>query len=276
MICYLNGSFVNESEAKVSTFDRGFLFGDGIYEVVPVVGGKVFDVDGFWERFLRSLGEISLKTPATKDEILEIFKVLLEKNKLDEGGIYLQVTRGAAKRQFEFLDLEQTFFVYSYETQVVDNPLAKTGIKVISTEDIRWKRKDIKSISLLAQCIAKNEAVKQGAYEAFMVENGFVTEGASSTAYIVKNNTIITAPLSSPVLPGVRRKNLVQIAKKLGINFQERHFSIDEVKTADEAFISAATLLLLPVVNIDGHDINGAKVGKITQALRDEYVLRTK
>lgn len=276
MICYLNGSYVKESDAKVSAFDRGFLFGDGIYEVVPVVGGKVFDVEGFWERFLRSLNEISLKAPASKDEILEIFRNLLEKNKLNEGGIYLQITRGAAKRQFEFLKLEQTFFAYSYEAKVIDNPLAKTGIKVISTEDIRWKRKDIKSISLLAQCIAKNEAVKQGAYEAFMVEDGFVTEGASSTAYIVKNNTIITAPLSSPILPGVRRKNLVQIAKKLGLNFQERHFSIEEVKNADEAFITAATLLVLPVVNIDGVDINGANIGPITKALRKEYILRTK
>lgn len=270
---YLNGEFIKEDEAKISVFDRGFIFGDGIYEVLPVIESKLVDVDGFWERLVRSLGEISLKSPLSKEEYLHVFNSLIQKNNLKEGGIYTQITRGVGKRDFYFLkDLKPTCMAFSYNVNILNNPLFQSGIKVVSVEDIRWKRRDIKSISLLGQCKAKTQAQDEGAYEGFMVEDGVVTEAVSSSAYIIKDNTIITAPLTNKILPGVRRKNIINIANKLGIKMEFRHFTVDEVKNADECFISAATLLILPVINIDNTPINNEKIGKITMLLKDEYV----
>ena len=251
---FLNGEFLQKDEAKVSAFDRGFIFGDGIYEVVPVINSKMVDKDGFWARFERSLNEI------------------IAKNTLKEGGIYMQITRGVAFRNFYFIEnLTPSVFIFCYESEILNNPAAKTGIKVVSVEDIRWKRRDIKSISLLAQCYAKNEAHKKGADEGFMVENGFVTEGCSSSAFIIKDKTLITKPLSNEILPGIRRMRLLKIAKDIGLKIEERKFSMDEVYSADEVFISAATLILLPVVYADGKAINGAKVGEISSKLREIY-----
>ncbi len=262
-----------ENEAKISIFDRGFIFGDGIYEVLPIINGKLVDREGFWERFTRSLKQIELKLPMPREEYFKMLEALVEKNSIQEGGVYTQVTRGVAPREFHFIDdLKPTCMAYAFEKKIIDNPLAKTGIKIVSVEDIRWKRRDIKSISLLAQCKAKNDAHKKGAFEGFMVENGYVSEGVSSTAYIVKDGTIITTPLTNQILSGVRRKNIIEIAKKLGLKMEFRHFSIDEVKNADECFISSATLLIMPVVNIDGSSINNGKIGQITKKIRQEYI----
>lgn len=270
---FLNGEFMLENEAKVSIFDRGFVLGDGIYEVLPVVNGQLVDRVGFWERLVRSANEIQLTLPMNKDEYFQMLNTLIEKNGLTEGGVYTQITRGVAPRDFSFVKgLTPTCMAFCYETTVIDNPLAKTGIEVASVEDIRWKRRDIKAISLLGQCLAKEEAHKKGGYEGFMVENGFVSEGVSSSAYIVKDNVIITTPLTNQILPGVRRKNLIKIAHDLGVKIEYRHFSVDEVICADEAFISAATLVILPVVRIDGKPINSGKVGNITKKLREVYV----
>lgn len=272
-IVYLNGKFMPENEAKVSIFDRGFVMGDGIYEVVPIIDGKLVDKDGFWDRLVKSSQEIDLANPFSKDKCLQMLTSLVKQNRIDEGGAYMQITRGVAKRDFVFLEnLKPTCMAFCYKANIINNELAKTGIKVASVEDIRWKRRDIKSISLLAQCKAKTDAYKKGAYEGFMVEDGYVTEGVSSTAYIVKNQTIITTPLTNQILPGVRRKNIIKIAEKLNLHVEFRHFSIDEVKSADEAFISAATLFILPVTSIDDEPINGGKIGKITMQLRQEYI----
>ncbi len=270
---YLNGEFLHQDEAKVSIFDRGFIFGDGIYEVLPVLDGKLVDVLGFWERLERSLAQIELKNPMNKEQYLNMLNTLIAKNGLKSGGIYTQITRGVAPRNFYFLEgLEPTCMAFCFEKDFINDPDAKKGIKVVSVEDIRWKRRDIKSISLLAQCKAKNDAYAKGAYEGFMVEDGLVTEGTSSTAYIIKNGTIITAPLSNKVLPGVRRRNLLEIFEKLGLDVEFRHFSPDEVKNADECFISAATLLVMPVVEFDGLKIADGKVGEITSKLRQAYI----
>ncbi len=272
-IVYLNGEFVPESEAKISIFDRGFIFGDGIYEVLPVVNGKIADKDDFWERLTNSTKQIDLKLPMNKEEYIKTLNTLLEKNSLKEGGVYTQITRGVAPRNYPFIKgIEPTCIAFCYEYDVINHPMAKGGIEVASVDDIRWKRRDIKSISLLAQCMAKQKAKESGAYEGFMVENGFVTEGVTSTAYIIKNNTIITTPLTNQILPGIRRKNLIKIAENLDLKMEFRHFSVEEVKQADEAFISAATLIILPVVKIDGCEINGGKVGEITKKLREIYV----
>jgi len=271
-IVFLNGEFLPSAQAKISAFDRGFIFGDGIYEVVPVINSRPVDREGFWERFERSLGEISLTLPYSKQKFEEILLETIAKNGLKEGGIYMQITRGAAPREFAFVpDLAPTTFIFCYEAQVLDNPLARSGIEVVSVEDIRWKRRDIKSVSLLAQCYAKNEAHKKGAYEGFMVEDGFVTEGCSSSAFIIKDGVLITKPLSNEILPGIRRKRLLKLAQRAGLSVEQRKFTMQEVYGADEAFISAATLILLPVVRADGREIGRGKVGKYATKLREIY-----
>lgn len=271
-IVFLNGNYVLEDEAKVSIFDRGFLFGDGIYEVVPVINGVMIEVTPFLERFERSLSEVGMSWPMSKDEYLQMLQNLIEKNNLKEGGVYTQVTRGVAPREFSFpKDTKPTCMGFSFEKQIIENPKAKTGVKVVSVEDIRWKRRDIKSISLLAQCIAKEQSVHQGAYEGWMVEDGIVTEGTSSSAYIVKNDTIITRPLSNSILPGIRRKILLQIAKEHDIKVEQKLFSLEDAYNADEAFLSSATSLVLPIIEIDGRKIGDGTPGKIYTKIRKMY-----
>ncbi len=272
-IVYLNGEFLPKDEAKISIFDRGFIFGDGIYEVLPVVNGKITDKEDFWERLNNSTKAIDLKIPLSKNEYFKMLQELLKLNNLKEGSIYTQITRGVAPRAYLYpINIEPTCIAFCNELDVINHPYAKCGIEVVSVDEIRWKRRDIKSISLLAQCKSKQEARSKGAFEGFMVEDGFVTEGVTSTAYIVKNNTIITTPLTNQILPGIRRKNLIKIIENLGLKIEFRRFSVEEVKQADEAFISAASLVLLPVVKIDGYPINGGKIGDITKKLRASYV----
>ncbi|KEA46348.1 D-amino acid aminotransferase [Campylobacter mucosalis] len=271
-IVFLNGDFLDVSEAKISVLDRGFIFGDGIYEVVPVINSKLVDRQDFWQRFKRSLAEIELELPYTQDDFEKILYKLIDKNELSEGGVYMQVTRGVAPREFKFLKgLEPTIFTFSYKTNIINNPLATSGIEVISTPDIRWKRRDIKSISLLAQCKAKNEAAKNDAYEAIMVEDGFVTEGSSSSVLFIKDNTLVTKPLSSEILPGIRRETIIKLAKQIGLKVELRNFTMDEIYNSDEAFISAATLILLPIIKADRRLINGGKIGKYSVQLRELY-----
>lgn len=275
-IVFLNDQFMAADEAKVSAFDRGFIFGDGIYEVVPVVDGVVVDRLDFWERFERSLAAIELKFPYKKEKFEEILSQMIEKNNLKEGGIYMQITRGVAPRSFGFIDLEPTCFMFCYEANITKNPLAKSGIELVSVDDIRWKRRDIKSISLLAQCYAKTQAVKQGAYEGIMVENGFVTEATSSSVFIIKDKTLITKPLSNEILPGIRRKVILGFAGELGLKIEQRNFTLDEVYKADEVFISAATLPLLPVVVVDKNKINLGVVGENFKNLLTRYISHLK
>ena len=270
---FLNGEFLPEDEAKVSIFDRGFLFADGVYEGVPVIDGKLMDVAPFLERFDRSLKALDLEWPMPQEAYLEMIDTLIAKNRLEEGGIYTQVTRGAAPRVFEFpKGLTPTCMAFTFEKQILDNPSATHGVKVVTTEDIRWKRRDIKSLMLLGQCIAKEQAVKQGADEGWMVEDGYVTEGTASSAYIVKNGAVITRPLSHEILPGIRRKLLLEIAPKYGIKVEQRPFTVAEAYEADEAFLSSATTIIYPIIEIDGRKIGEGKPGKVARKLRELYL----
>ena len=269
---FLNGEFIDKDSAKISIFDRGFIFGDGIYEVVPVINSIIVEKDGFWDRFQRSLNEISLNLPYTNDEFESILNNLIEINSLKEGGLYIQITRGVAPRDFSFVKgVKPTIMAFAFSDSVLEHPAAKSGITIISTPDIRWKRRDIKSISLLGQCYAKNQATIAGADECFMVEDGYVTEAGSSSAFIIKDGALITKPLSNEILPGIRRNRLLNLAKQIGLQIQERKFSMDEVYNADECFISAATIILLPVIKADGKAINGGKIGSFTTKLRELY-----
>ena len=272
-IVFLNGEFLPKDKAKISVFDRGFIFGDGIYEVVPVMNGVLIDKIEFWERFKRSLKEIALNFPYKDSEFESILNELIAKNALKEGGVYMQITRGVASRDFAFTKgLKPTIMAFVYAANIQNNELASKGISVVSVPDIRWKRRDIKSISLLAQCYAKEMAVNAGADEGFMVENGKVTEATSASAFIIKDKTLITKPFSNEILPGIRRQNILKFARELNLSVAERAFSMNEVYEADEVFVSAASLPILGVIKADGKMIANGKVGKFTQLLRQRYL----
>ena len=198
---------------------------------------------------------------------------LIAANALKEGGVYMQVTRGVASRDFAFVEgVPPTIMAFAFAANIEHNELADKGIAVISVPDLRWKRRDIKSVSLLAQCYAKQMAVKSGAHEGFMVENGEVSEATSSSAFIIKAATLITKPLSNEILPGIRRQNILNFAHELGLSVQQRAFTMGEVYEADEVFISAATLPVVGVVKADGRAIADGKVGKFTRLLRERYL----
>lgn len=272
-IVYVNGAYLPEEEARISIFDRGFIFGDGIYEVSAVLGGKLVDCEAHLARLERSAGELGLALPWSKAELVAIHKELIARNDLDEGSIYLQVSRGAADRDFAFpKDAKPTLVLFTQARQFADTPLAKTGIKVVSTPDLRWARRDIKSVNLLAPVLAKQFAAESGAQEAWMVEDGVVTEGASSTAWIVKGKTLISRPLSNKVLPGITRKAVLAFLAESGFSFEEREFTLEEALDAEEAFITSATSLVMPVTMIDGHSIHNGAPGPAALRLREIYL----
>jgi len=271
-IVFVNGKFVKEQEAVISIFDRGFIFGDGIYEVVPVIRGKIIDRDYFLERLERSLFELAIPWPCSEQEYIQMMNALIEKNELKEGIVYSQVTRGPAERDFPFpASVQPGIVAFTSQMEILDNPDFETGIAVTTTPDLRWKRRDIKSINLLGQVLAKQDAITQNSKEAWMVENGQVTEGASSSAYIVKNDVLVTRSLSNAILPGIRRRTILELAERAKINVEERTFSVAEAKAADEALISSATTMVLGVVSIDGYLIGDGTPGPITRKLRGLY-----
>ena len=271
-IVFVNGIYTKEQEAVISIFDRGFIFGDGIYEVVPVVLGKLIDRDYFLERLERSLFELSIPWPCSEQDYIEMMETLIDKNTLQEGIVYSQVTRGPADRDFPFPETVKPGIVaFTSRMEILNNPDFETGIAVTTTPDIRWKRRDIKSTNLLGQVLAKQDAVSQNSKEAWMVENGQITEGASSSAYIVKDNVLITRRLSNAILPGIRRRTILEIAERANIAIEERAFSVAEAKTADEALISSATTMVLGVTSIDGSLIGDGTPGPVTRKLKSLY-----
>jgi D-alanine transaminase len=274
-IVYVNGRFVREENAKISVFDRGFLFADGVYEVTAVVGGKLVDYDGHVDRLYRSMGELKLRLPVTRDRLLAIHRTLVKRNGLDEGGVYLEVTRGAADRDFTFPpeETEPTLVLFTQARQLVANPDAETGIAVISLPDIRWARRDIKTVGLLAQALAKQAAKEKGAKEAWMLEGEEVTEGGSSTAWIVTGaGEIVTRPNSAKILPGITRASLQRLAAEHQIKVVERVFTLSEAKKAKAAFITSATSFVMPVVSIDGQKVGDGRPGRLVTRLREIYV----
>jgi D-alanine transaminase len=272
-IAYVNGSFVPEADAKVSIFDRGYLFADGVYEVTPVVKGKLVDYDAHAERLDRSLNELRMAWPCTKPELRKMHEDLIRHNTLDEGIIYMQVTRGVADRMFNFpKDITSSLIAFPQVMKLVDNPNARVGVKVVTIHDIRWLRRDIKSIMLLAPVLGKQEAYEKGAQEGWMVEDGHVTEGTSSNAYIVKDNTIITRPLSNRILAGCTRRALFRLSQEHGVKIEERLFTPEEAYAADEAFLTSASQFVMPIVEIDGKRVGGGQPGPITRKLRELFL----
>lgn len=270
---FVNGEYLPEENATISVFDRGFLFGDGVYEVIPIVSGKLVDEDYSVERLRRSLSAVEIAWPCTEAEYLSMLRELIRRNAVTEGSVYVQMTRGIAERDFAYPPhIKSTLMAYTSSRNLLDNPAALAGVKVVSVPDLRWQRRDIKSLNLLGQCMAKQQAAAQGAFEAWMVEDGMVTEGASSSAFIIRNNTIITRALSNSILPGIRRRVILELAEQANMTLVERSFTLDEALSADEAFISSATTLVMPVVSIDGKAIADGKPGSLTQKLRRLYI----
>ena len=273
-IVYVNGEYLPEEEAKVSIFDRGFLMGDAVYEVVAVLDGKLLDYAGHETRLARSLKELDMPAPCTNEELLEIHRQLVTRNDLIEGGIYLQVSRGAADRDFVWKsDMKPTIVLFTQAKNVVNAPSATTGIKVISLPDLRWHRRDIKTVQLLYPSLGKMAAKKAGADDAWLVENDFVTEGTSNNAYIVtKDGTIVTRQLSNDILHGITRAAVLRFAREAQMKVEERPFTIAEAQDAAEAFVTSASAFVMPVVEIDGHPVGTGKVGNIAPRIREIYL----
>src|SRR3954447_17422939 len=274
-IAYVNGAFVPLSEAKVSILDRGFLFADGIYEVSAVLDGKLVDNDSHRARLQRSVGEISLQLPETLDRIKEIQKELIARNELANGLVYLEVTRGADKgRDFAFpKGVRPTLVMFTSVKDIVNASSARTGIAVITVQDIRWARRDIKSVALLAQVLAKQAAAQAGCQEAWMIEDGKVTEGGSSSAFILtQDDVLVTRQNSSDILPGCTRKAVVKLAEERQLRIEERPFTIQEALAAKEAFITSATVFVQAVVSIDGKTVASGRPGPMTNRLREIYI----
>ena len=277
-IVYVNGSYVPEAEAKISVFDRAFLFGDGVYEVTAVVDGQLLDFAAHLARLDRSLGEIALAPPLSHAELRALHEKLIARNKLDEGIIYLEITRGVADRDFAYPeDAEPTVIAFTQSRPLLDNPYATTGVKIITIPDIRWKRRDIKSTAMLGQAMGKQAAKLKGAYEAWMVEGGYVTEGTSSSAFIVDKDGIVrTQPLGHHILPGVTRRSVLRLAEIEGIRVEERPFNVVEALSAREAFMSAASAFVLPIIEIDGAKIGDGRPGPIAKLFRELYIEEAK
>ena len=272
-IVYVNGEYLPEEQGKVSMFDRGFLFADGVYEVTPVVRGKLVDYEAHMERLVRSLAAISIAGSATRAELDNMHMGLIHKNSLAEGYIYMQITRGAADRDFKFpKDVKPTMVGFTQKANLVDNPNATTGVAVVTVPDLRWKRRDIKSVMLLGPVLGKQEAYEKGAYEGWMVEDGYVTEGTSSNAYIVKDNTVITRGPSSEILAGCTRRALFRLANEHGVKIVERKFTPGEAYGADEAFLTSASNFVMPITEIDGHRIGGGQPGPVARKLRELFL----
>ena len=274
---YLNGEYLPENEAKVSIFDRGFLMADGVYEVTSVLDGKLVDFDGHAVRLDRSLCELGMKNPISKEDLLAVHRELVSLNNVVEGGVYLQITRGApADRDFAFPDPETTPCTVVLFTQsklgVTTSAASKSGIKVISIADERWGRRDIKTVQLLYPSMGKMMAKAAGCDDAWMVEDGHVTEGTSNNAYIVKGNKIITRGLSNDILHGITRAAVLRFAKEAQMEVEERPYTIEEAQDADEAFITSATIFVTGVVEIDGVPVGDGKPGQVSLRLREIYL----
>lgn len=270
---YVNGAFLPLEEAKIPVMDRGFLFADGIYEVAAVLGGRLVDNEAHLARLDRSLSEIRIANPHTAEEWTRLEEELVRRNGVEEGLVYMEVTRGVAERDFAFPKAATpTVVMFTQTKSITNDPKAEAGAKVITVPDLRWARRDIKSVALLAQVLAKQAAAEAGVAEAWMVEDGAVTEGGSSTAFIIAGGRIVTRPLSTAVLPGITRVSVMRLAEENGLTIEERLFSVEEAHAADEAFFTSASAFVMPVVAIDGKPVGDGRPGAMTKRLRALYL----
>jgi len=273
-ISYVNGSYVNHAEACVHIEDRGYQFSDGIYEVMAFYNRKFLDADLHIERLFRSLNELQICLPMSKKSLQIIMRELLERNNRTDGTIYIQISRGVAKRDHAFpKDDAPSIVMVVTGAKSPKQSEVENGVKVITQPDLRWGRRDIKTISLLPNILAKQAATAAGVREAWLVDkDGMITEGAvSNNAIVSKKGEIITHPADHNILGGITRHVVLDIARKAGFKVVERAFSLAEAKQAKEAFLTSTTSNILPVVSIDGEKINSCKVGEVSKKLLELY-----
>lgn len=275
-IAYVNGRYVPFAQAFVAVEDRGFQFADGVYEVCGVRDGRLIDEAPHLARLERSLGELKMRVPVGMRQLAHILRETVRLNRVRDGLVYAQVTRGVARRDHGFpqAHVKPTLVVTARSLDFARYAaLGETGVAVVSVPESRWARCDIKSTGLLANVLAKQTAREAGGFEAWFVDrDGFVTEGASTTAWIVDDKGVLrTRPLDHAVLPGVTRGEIIPFCRQMGVELQERAFTLEEVKRAREAFISAASFGVLPVTRIDGIPINGGKPGQIAAGIGKAY-----
>ena len=273
---YINGEFKKEDEAKVSIFDRGLLFSDSVYEVTSVINSKLIDFKHHVERLDRSMNELKFKTLIDHDEILAFHRKLIDLNNLKEGMIYTQVTRGVVDRSFNMPKqaIKPTVLAFTQEKKILESDSAKNGIKVMTLEDMRWKRNDIKTTQLLYASMAKSEATAKGFDDAWMLRQGYVTEGSSNNVWIIRSKNIMTRQSDNLILSGITRAVVLECAKKLDYEVITKNFTKVDAESADEAFMTSATGLITPVVKINSSQIGDGKPGNFTKSLRAEYIKR--
>jgi len=273
-VVYLNGDYVLAPAARISVFDRGFLNADAVYEVIGVLRGRLVDSDAHLARLDRSMRELSIPRPMGDAEFRTAALELLTRNRLDEGIVYCQVSRGPAARDLAYpTEASPTVVMFTQPKSIIANPKATTGIRVISLPDLRWRRRDIKTVSPLAASMARQQALEAGVDDAWLVENGLVTEGCSSNAFIVTTDgVLITRPLDHDVLHGITRRAILSMSQRNGLTIEERAFSLQEAYCASEAFSTSASSFVLPVIEIDGRPIGSGRAGMTTNRLRELYI----
>ena len=274
-LAYVNGRYLPHRQGAVHIEDRGFQFADGVYEVVPVYQGVLIDEEPHLDRLERSLRELRIPMPAARATIKLIARELIRRNDLTTGLVYMQVTRGAARRDHSFpANVSPTLVMTTRQSKPHRAAMLSDGVSVITAPDIRWRRCDIKSVALLPNVLVKQKAAEAGAYEAWQVdEEGRVTEGSSTNAWIVtQDNTVVTRDASQAILNGITRLSLLKVIRAAGYHFAERPFTVTEAKAAREAFLTSSTSYVLPVTRIDGAPVGDGRPGALTMALRQHYM----
>lgn len=274
-IAYVNGQYVPHSQASVHIEDRGYQFADGVYEVFAVHHGKLVGEQGHLDRLGHSLGELQIDWPMAKGPLMVVVKEVVRRNHVTNGLVYLQITRGVARRDHPFpADCDSALVVTARKMPPLDKPTLSKGVGVITIPDIRWKRKDIKSIALLPNCLGKQQAREAGAFEAWMYnEDDEITEGTSANAWIVtKEGELVTRNISQSILNGITRLAVLEAARDAGLTFTERPFSREEAAEAKEAFLTSSTSHVKAVTRIDGKPVGNGHVGELTAKLLDVYV----
>ena len=270
---YLNGEFLPASKAKVSALDRGFIFGDGVYEVIPAYGGRLFRLDDHLQRLNNSLEAIRLDNPLTAAKWSEILNDLVTRNGDGDQSVYLQVTRGVAARDHVFpADSTPTVFAMSNPLTPPPREWLENGIKAISVDDFRWKYCHIKAITLLPNILMRQQALEAGAQEAILINNdGIVTEGAASNVFIVKDGLLMTPPVEVSLLPGITRVLILELAAQHGIPYAEATFGLSDLQSADEIWISSSTKEIVPVTELDGKQVGDGKPGQHWHRMLELY-----
>jgi D-alanine transaminase len=270
---YLNGQFMPLAEARIPVLDRGFLFGDSVYEVIPAYSGNLFRLEQHLQRLEGSLEAVRMKNPLPFDQWRSIMERLLEQRPNTDQSIYLQVTRGATGGRDHAIPegLEPTVFIMASPIPAVDPKLASDGIKAVSLDDIRWHRCNIKATALLANVLLKQQAADEQADEAILIRNGKATEGSASNLFVVSNNLLITPPKSRFLLPGITRDLVLELARDHGIDSEEREINADELESADEIWLTSSTKEIMPVTSLNGKPVGGGKPGPLFYQLSRLY-----